>query len=59
MAKIFEDELLNDVANVALGAAAGFALFWVASHEKSPLKAKLPQRKPYGKNYSLIQGYCA
>jgi hypothetical protein len=52
MAKIFEDELLNDVANVALGAAAGFALFWVASHEKSPLKAKLPQKKV--KNLALL-----
>lgn len=45
MAKIFEDELLNDVANVALGAAAGFAIFWFASHQKSPLHDKIPQKK--------------
>ncbi|MBP9719502.1 MAG: hypothetical protein KBD46_03450 [Candidatus Levybacteria bacterium] len=52
MAKIFEDELLNDVANVTLGAAAGFALFWAASHEKSPLKAKLPEKRI--KNISIL-----
>lgn len=52
MAKIFEDELMNDVANVALGAAAGFALFWFASHEKSPLKSRLPEKKL--KNIALL-----
>lgn len=46
MAKIFEDELVNDVANVLLGAATGFALFWFASHPtKSPLRKKLPEKK--------------
>lgn len=52
MAKIVEDDLLNDLANVAIGAAAGFALFWLASHEKSPLKAKLPQKNI--KNLSIL-----
>ncbi len=46
MAKIFEDELVNDIANVALGVVAGFALFWAASHPtKSPFRKKLPEKK--------------
>src|SRR6476469_7540680 len=52
MAQIVEDDFLNDIANVALGLAAGFAVFWLASHEKSPLKAKLPEKKI--KNISLL-----
>jgi hypothetical protein len=45
MAKIFEDDLLNDVANVGLGLAAGFVVFWLTSNDKSPLKAKFPEKK--------------
>ena len=52
MARIVQDDLLNDIANVALGAAAGFMVFWLASHEKSPFKAKLPEKKV--KNLSLL-----
>jgi hypothetical protein len=52
MAKIVEDDFINDLANVALGVAAGFAVFWLASHDKSPLKAKLPEKKL--KNLALL-----
>lgn len=46
MAKIAQNELVNDLANVALGAAAGFALFWLTSHPtSSPLRKKLPEKK--------------
>lgn len=52
MAKIVNDPLLNDIANVAIGAAAGFALFWIASHKRSPIHQKLPVKKI--KNLSLL-----
>lgn len=52
MARIVKDPLLNDIVNVALGITGGFFLFWVTSHQKSPLHQKLPTKKI--KNVSFL-----
>jgi len=52
MAKILQDPLMNNVANVVVGIVAGFAVFWAASHKNSPLHHKIPVKKI--KNISLM-----
>lgn len=52
MARFDEDQLISDVAKIIIGAAAGFTIFWLASHNKSPVHNKLPQKTI--KNISLF-----
>lgn len=41
-----------DVAEVFLGALAGFSVFWLASHQKSPVHRRLPTKRYKNIHYS-------